>query len=525
MHGDIFYKVALFNEKGSSLGASNVGVLGDENRFLAQSGEIAREALEKNTDTFKTVISSEKEQFFCVAIPFTLEDKHFVLVGAYPTGPMQLFYESFNFWFAFICLAAVCIFSLFTILVFKRLHRPISKMISAISSYQNGKKDALTELSSQKGVCEDDDLGRLSQTLVALSETVKKQLVAISHAKDEREAILETLCEGVVAVDSCMRIDYINFIGAKMLGVAKKLVMGKEFDEGVGSRYDFFITKCKELLITAQMRRQIVTDSISIENTSKIYYDIIAAPRPESGGTVLVIQDRSSQQKVLEMGKDFVANASHELRTPITIIKGFAETLQDMKEMPHDMLSSIVEKIVRNCERMENLVSNLLTLADLENLSISPYVRCDIVPLIETCMDIVRGVYSDAHIELHTPGDSIFVAADSSILELAIINLLTNAAKYSKGPADIHVTITPGVGEVKIAIADRGIGIPEADVGQIFQRFYTVDKAHSRRLGGAGLGLSLVKTIIDKHHGTIEVASKLGAGTTFTILLPQPKGS
>jgi two-component system phosphate regulon sensor histidine kinase PhoR len=321
-----------------------------------------------------------------------------------------------------------------------------------------------------------------------------------------------------------MHIDYINFIGAKMLGLSKRSAIGKELDEHLlKAKEEVLLVKCKELLIHVLAHKTMVTDSIAIENTAKIYYDLIAAPRA-GHGAILVIQDRSSQRKVLEMGKDFIANASHELRTPITIIKGFAETLEDMKEMPHDMLSSIVEKIVRNCERMENLVSNLLTLADMENLSISPYVSCDVIALIQGCMDIVSSVYPDAVIHLHTTREPIYAAADASIMELALINLLTNAAKYSQGPATIDVKVEAASEDVIISISDHGIGIPAADLEHIFERFYTVNKAHSRKLGGAGLGLSLVKTIIEKHHGSIEVSSTLGRGTTFTIHLPLPRG-
>jgi signal transduction histidine kinase len=116
-------------------------------------------------------------------------------------------------------------------------------------------------------------------------------------------------------------------------------------------------------------------------------------------------------------------------------------------------------------------------------------------------------------------------AADGTLLELAIINLLTNAAKYSKPPARIHITVQKEAEEAKIVIKDQGIGIPAVDLEHIFERFYTVDKAHSRKLGGAGLGLSLVKTIIDKHQGGISVESTLGAGTTFTIQLPLARES
>jgi two-component system phosphate regulon sensor histidine kinase PhoR len=136
---------------------------------------------------------------------------------------------------------------------------------------------------------------------------------------------------------------------------------------------------------------------------------------------------------------------------------------------------------------------------------------------------VVLSLYEKAKIHIEKSEESILVAADPDILELAIINLLDNAAKYSPPPAEILVQIEQTSEEVSIIIQDKGIGIPAADLEHIFERFYTVDKAHSRRLGGAGLGLSIVKTIIENHHGVISVKSAMGMGTTFTILLPKLK--
>ncbi len=184
------------------------------------------------------------------------------------------------------------------------------------------------------------------------------------------------------------------------------------------------------------------------------------------------------------------------------------------------MLIDITEKIVRNCQRMDSLVKNLLTLADLENLPNSRFHEYDMYGLVENCRQVVRAVYNDAEISIHKSMDSVTAFVDPDILELAIINLLDNACKYSNRPAQIQVNLAQNENETVIEISDKGLGIPAQDLEHIFDRFYTVNKAHSRRLGGAGLGLSIVKTIIEKHDGTITAASILGSGTTFTITLP-----
>lgn len=302
-----------------------------------------------------------------------------------------------------------------------------------------------------------------------------------------------------------------------MLGVPRRYLIGKEFasKKGVG-----FFEKSRELLLSCQHLHSVVTDSVSIEVGKKMCLDLIAVPKEKGLGAILILQDKSSQYQVLEVGKDFIASASHELKTPITIIRGFAETLQDMKDLPREIVEDIIDKIVRNCQRMEVLIRNLLTLADVENLPWPNRQPCDLVGLIEECIRIVASVHPEAHIHLIKGQETVMAEVDPSLFEQAILNLLSNAAKYSKASAEVHVYLYQKQEEIEISISDKGIGIPAKDLEHIFERFYTVDKAHSRKLGGAGLGLALVKTIVEKHDGTIQVSSALGEGSTFTISLP-----
>ncbi|MCB1084704.1 MAG: GHKL domain-containing protein, partial [Chlamydiia bacterium] len=232
---------------------------------------------------------------------------------------------------------------------------------------------------------------------------------------------------------------------------------------------------------------------------------------------MMTLLDRSGQYQKEQLGKDFVANASHELRTPITIIKGFAETIYDLPTISEAMLTDFSEKIVRNCERMDNLVKNLLTLADLDYLPKARLQECDLVGMIDNCSHSLLSLYPDVELESLHNSEYILVNGDPDLLELAIMNLLENGVKYSSEVPKIQVTIEEHGEEVCLTIADQGIGIPCDDLDHIFERFYTVNKAHSRRLGGAGLGLSIVKTIASKHEATVCVESKEGEGTAFTL--------
>jgi len=458
-------------------------------------------------------------RFAYSAVRFDFEGKQYVLRTALPLSQMNIFVRNFQIGLFTLDTLFFIFFSFTTWFIFTRLSRPIHEIINAVQPYQEGKEVNIPEIHLQDP--SDDEFSHLASTLNSLSSKIRSHIRSILEERNEKEAILESLVEGVIAVDASNIVRYANFTGSKMLGKPKRQLIGKLLpDEKEGPRAEL-LRKCASLLRICQEHDTIITDSIAVEDVQKVYLDLIAAPKPLRSGAIIVLQDKSSHHKVIEMGKDFVANASHELRTPITVIRGFAETLQDLPDITPDMLANITEKIVRSCQRMDTLVKNLLLLADIENVPETRFQECDIPSLVESCRHMVCTVYPDAEIEIVKIGDKLLARADPDLFELAVMNLLDNAAKYSNPPAKIKVTVSEKEDEIEIQIQDKGIGIPEKDLDHIFDRFYTVDKARSRKLGGAGLGLSIVRTIVEKHDGTIAVVSTVGVGTAFTILLPK----
>ncbi len=402
--------------------------------------------------------------------------------------------------------------------VFYRLSRPIRQISDAIRPYAEGQIDTLPKIELRQKISIDFDT--LARTLNSLSDKVRQQIRNIIDERNEKESILDSLMEGVVAIDGEGIIRYANPVFAKMTGVSRRDLFGHAMSHLQAPKKEP-LTRCLALIKMAQDQATVVTDSMLLED--KVFLDLIVVPKPFKSGAIVVLQDKSSQRQVVEMGKEFIANASHELRTPITIIKGFAETLQDLKNISPSMLAEITEKIVRNCTRMDTLVKNLLTLADLENIPQSRFQPCDLVSLADNCLHLLQTLSPEISIKIEKSSEAIMVDADPDLLELAMMNLLENGVKYSKPPANLTIRLQEKKQDVTIAIEDQGIGIPTEDVPHIFDRFYTVNKAHSRRLGGAGLGLSIVKTIIEKHEGTITIVSQPNQGTTFTITLPKSR--
>ena len=215
---------------------------------------------------------------------------------------------------------------------------------------------------------------------------------------------------------------------------------------------------------------------------------------------------------------EFIANASHELRLPLTVLKGFAETLQNHPDMPQEMIQNVAEKMVFASARLEKLLQSLLWLADAENAD-AAFLSVQLFPLLLTCKELALTTHPEAQITVVCDNKEIAALGESTLLELAVLNLLENGIKYSPKPAVIQVSLSQTDQDVVMAIQDHGMGIEPKNLPHIFDRFYAVDKGRSKKMGGVGLGLAIVKSIVERHGGKISVSSELGKGSLFQILL------
>ena len=345
-------------------------------------------------------------------------------------------------------------------------------------------------------------------------DKIHKKIRLIIDEKNKNEEILNSLIEGVIVLDNEGLITYAN-------QMAKKLFQKKELKKLFFHELEKtpFLEKCLALAQKALKNKTLKRKFILLDETLKICFDVVAIPKKDQG-LLLIFQDKTADYKIMQMGKEFVSNSSHELRTPITIIRGFAETLQDLPKLTPQMLQQITEKIINTSKRLENIISNLLMLADLDNLGALKLGICDLKEILERQKAELLLLHQEAKIVLDLPSENMFVSADRGLLELAVRNLLENAVKYSNERPVVQVLLEKRNHELQISVKDQGIGIAEEDLAHIFERFYTVDKARSRKSGGVGLGLSLVKNIIEKHRGKIEVFSQPNQGSTFTLKLP-----
>ena len=395
---------------------------------------------------------------------------------------------------------------------------PLKKILQYVQHYEEGKEPPPFPVKSNSF---NNECNQLMQLLHSLSTKVYKQIQKITMQRNANESLLESLEEGIVALDKEGIITFANQKASDILQKTKTALIGSTFEE-IKGKNGSLISTCKNCIQRCIQQRVIIHEAFTGERKHNLYHiEIIASLHSHNQGIVLIFQDRSHDYKILGMGKDFVANASHELRTPIMIIQGYAETLQQLPMVSKDLMEEILAKIMNTAKRLSSIINNLLTLADIENYTPSHFVSCNVIDLVEEACHILETVHKNLHITFEVPKKEIFISADRSLMELAIYNILENAVKYSEKRPEITIKITTRGGKVRLAVQDNGIGIPFSDMDHIFERFYRVDKARSRQAGGAGLGLSIVKTIVEKHQGKIDITSSLGMGSCFTMQFPQ----
>lgn len=322
---------------------------------------------------------------------------------------------------------------------------------------------------------------------------------------------LDALEEGIVIVDPSLNILKINTLASEIFGInrlEKKAKIGKRNQEAV------------ELINKAFIQKKSTSMVLKSKPLKKIYNLKVHLNESQTFAT-LVIQDQTKNYQAIEMGTDFVANASHELKTPITIVRGFAETLYEHLDLTEDVRKEITKKIIANCDRMEALVKKLLALSALdEGIAYERLHKCNLLELARQAESTVKSFHSSANIVIDVPAH-IFIRADKELFIQALINLLDNAVKYSLKEKKVTLTITQNDTHIFIEVKDEGIGMKKEEIPRIFERFYSIDKGASRKLGGYGLGLSIVEKIVERHGGHIKVTSEENKGSCFTLIFPK----
>jgi len=384
---------------------------------------------------------------------------------------------------------------------------------------------AAGDLSGRLAAAETEEIAAVTEAMNRMANQLGERIATIERQRGELEAVLTSMAEGVVAVDGNEMVIGLNAAGSQLLGIAPERALGRSIQE-VGRHPD--LTQMAQAVLGGAARLE---RDVQIGPLADTWLQVRASGlRGADGariGALLVLNNVTRLRKLETMRRDFVANVSHELKTPITSIKGFVETIID--EPPDDEadLRRFLEIVRRQADRLDSIITDLLALSRLEQDAEGggiELVDSHLAPVLERILrDLAaRRPEQAPRVRLECPGGERALI-NAPLLEQAITNLLENALKYS--PPDTAVTVGCEAidGQVCVTVTDNGPGIGAEHLPRLFERFYRVDKARSRQLGGTGLGLAIVKHIAQAHGGRAEVSSEVGRGSTFTIFLPGAK--
>ncbi len=405
--------------------------------------------------------------------------------------------------------------------VANRLARPVADLSLAAARLADG------DTSAPIPAAESAELSELADAITSLREQLVERGLTIGRQGSQQEAVLGSMIEGVLAIDARQRVVGINRAAAELLAVDSDRAIRRPLQEVVRNpdlrRFALRAIDCREPVEDDLLLRGARDRTIRLRGTA--LRDLSG-----EGGAVIVLNDVTAMQRLENVRRDFVANVSHELKTPIASIKGFVETLLDgAGDDPADQ-RRFLSIIARQADRLASIIEDLLSLSRIEqsegtgNLPRESALIADLLSAVTVdCLpragdrSIQLDVSCDPHIEAEI---------NAPLLEQALINLVDNAIKYSDPGRTVWITVgveTEATGRgpaVVITVRDEGCGIEAEHLPRLFERFYRVDKARSRKVGGTGLGLSIVKHIVQAHGGTVAVESEPGVGSTFTIRLP-----
>jgi two-component system sensor histidine kinase VicK len=400
---------------------------------------------------------------------------------------------------------------LLSFLLAKTMIDPIEKLTEGAERIAGGDFDEQLEVESN------DEIGVLTNTFNDMASVLHDTLSAVENERSKLDALFLHMTDGVVAYDGGGKLMHCNPAAVALLDRAPEDCVYAELFEPL----------CPFSRVMSMKRGDYAEAELTVgERSVELYF--AAFSDEEAGGVLIVLHDVTERRRTEERRKEFVANVSHELRTPLTNIRSYAETIRDANgDIPRETENGFLDIVINEADRMTHIVQDLLTLSRLDSgrteMVMARFAFGDAIDAV------LRSIALDARRHGHTLtrdySDRLpYILGDRGRIEQVMLNILSNAVKYT--PDGGHIRVTAGdMGErVWMEVADDGIGIPKKDRKRIFERFYRVDKARSRESGGTGLGLSIATEIVQRHNGSLSIVDRDGPGTTVRLELPVRPG-
>lgn len=401
--------------------------------------------------------------------------------------------------------AVICL--IIAIVITRLVNKPITKLL----------KDADKVISVNKKEKKNKNADEIVDTFNMMTDELKENLNEMSRQKKQIETIILHMTDGIIAFDMEGKVILINPAASRLLQV---LPTDNNFSAIFNNRLNIDINMEKIIYLenwTSTEQKVKIADRVL-----NLFFAQFKDENDRPSGIMVMIQDITEHVRLDDMRREFVADVSHELKTPITSIMGYSDTLLE-GEYDKETQERFLKVIATESRRMAKLVTDLLTLSRFDNNQIlQEKTRFDLGELVKECQENLEIQISQKKhkVECFVTADVPPVYADKEGIERVILNILTNAIKYTPEGGNIKIYVGFVYNDAYIKVIDNGIGIPEADLNRIFERFYRVDKARTRKMGGTGLGLSIAKEILDRNNGNIDIKSEEGKGTEVVIRIP-----
>jgi two-component system phosphate regulon sensor histidine kinase PhoR len=398
----------------------------------------------------------------------------------------------------------------------RRISRPLEQIRSGAERFAAGDLDHRLPNVGSEEIC------AVAQAMNGMAARLEERIQTLLRQQNERDAMLSSMEEGVLAIDREGRIISLNKPCAALLGSDVERLRGRLVHEAIRN------ADLLQLVESALAAPSPIDADIELYGPPDRWLSAHGAAlcdaQQQRIGILVVLHDVTRLRHLENVRRDFVANVSHELRTPITSIKGFLETLIDGALEDKDNAVRFLQIILRQVNRLDAIIKDLLALSRIERgsegqtIELAPEsIRGVLQAAVEMCEE--RACDKGIELQLACPEDLVG-QINPPLLEQVVVNLLDNAIKYSEGGSAVQLRAERANEEIVVRVADHGCGIAARHLPRLFERFYRVDKARSRELGGTGLGLAIVNHIALAHHGSVEVQSTVGVGTTFSVHLP-----
>lgn len=523
-------RITFIDFSGKVLGDSEADYQAMENHLNRKE---VREAIQGETGKDIRFSSTLKLDFLYIAVP--VKEISVIVRLSLPLVQIRSIYNIILGYEFLGILAGITLTLIVTIKFSKSITEPVHELIVKSREISSGNYKVRVKVKSQ------DEIEQLAETFNNMASQLEKTVYDLKDKNLKMDTILNNMTDGIIAVDKNNSVVLVNSVACRLFGIPdanENEIIGKNILEIIRN------THINRMLNETLKGKTVLSDEINVSFSGGRIYRITTVPVQTSlkdssflkenpfsdnsflafnQGAVISVQDITNIKKLEQIRSEFVSNVTHELKTPLTSIRGFIETLRNGAINDKEVADKFLEIIDIESERLYALINDILQLSEIESGKNETSTEAvDVDGVIEECAAMLKSEADKKIVSIHinSRGNNLFINASRNRIKQMLINLIDNGIKYNVSGGGILISVYKNAGWLIMKVKDTGIGIPEEHLPRIFERFYRVDKGRSRSMGGTGLGLSIVKHIVNLYNGDIKVQSRPGAGTEFIIRFP-----